>query len=258
MNELKVLVACETSGIVRDAFFNAGHDAWSCDILPADTPTNRHLQGDVREVLGWDDWDLLMVAHPPCTRLCNSGVRWIAGKAGDPRCPVSPVTGLPQPKQLPKGKTLDQVWDDLHEGAALFRELMNADVPMICMENPAMHKYAKKLIWGDDYESLCEDDGTFIRTSVQPWQFAETKESEDYQTKHTNLWLKGLPELVRTNDFDGKGAVAKCHSLPPSADRWKERSKFHEGLAKAMADQWGGLFIRLPKFVRDQELERAA
>ncbi len=63
--EMKVLVACETSGTVRDAFEWAGHDAWSCDLLPADTPTNKHLQGDVREVIGWDDWDMLVVAHPP-------------------------------------------------------------------------------------------------------------------------------------------------------------------------------------------------
>lgn len=239
--ELKVLIACETSGTVRDAFYWAGHDAWSCDVLPADTPTNRHIQADVREVLKMQDWDLLMVAHPPCTRLCNSGVRWLTGKAGDPRCPISPITGKPTPKQLPKGKTLEQVWAELDEGAALFRELMDADVPLIAIENPAMHPYAKERIWDGDYESKCENDGTFVRTSVQPWQFAESKDAEDYQKKHTNLWLKGLPPLKRTNDFDGKDATAKCHSLPPSADRWKERSKFHVGLAQAMADQWGQL-----------------
>ena len=74
---MKVLIGCETSGIVRDAFLNQGHDAWSCDVLSSDTPTNRHIQDDVRNVLDMEKWDLLMVAHPPCTRLCNSGVRWL-------------------------------------------------------------------------------------------------------------------------------------------------------------------------------------
>ena len=75
--EIKVLVACECSGTVRDTFYWAGFDAWSCDIKPADTPTNRHLQMDVREALKLQDWDMLIIAHPPCTRLCNSGVRWL-------------------------------------------------------------------------------------------------------------------------------------------------------------------------------------
>ena len=78
---LSVLIGCETSGIVRDAFLAAGHDAWSCDILPSERPSNRHIQDDVRNVLGWG-WDLLMVAHPPCTRLCNSGVRWLSDPPG--------------------------------------------------------------------------------------------------------------------------------------------------------------------------------
>jgi hypothetical protein len=73
---LRVLVACEFSGIVRDAFLQKGHDAWSCDLLPAEHNSNRHIQGDVRQILG-DGWDFLIVAHPPCTRLCNSGVRWL-------------------------------------------------------------------------------------------------------------------------------------------------------------------------------------
>jgi hypothetical protein len=223
MMEMKVLVACETSGTVRDAFEWAGHDAWSCDLLPADTPTNKHLQGDVREVIGWDDWDMLVVAHPPCTRLCNSGARWL--------------------KKPPANRTLKELWDELDEGAALFREMMDADVPLICVENPVMHHHAKKRIWpGDDWEKMSADDGTFVRTTVQPWQFAESKDAEDYQKKRTCLWLKGLPPLVPTNDFDGKDARDDCHKEPPSAERWKNRSKFHKGLAQAMADQWGGLF----------------
>ena len=78
---LRVLVACEFSGIVRDAFLEKGHDAWSCDLLPAEHNSNRHIQGDVRDILD-DGWDFLIVAHPPCTRLCNSGVRWLHKRPG--------------------------------------------------------------------------------------------------------------------------------------------------------------------------------
>jgi hypothetical protein len=219
MKELKLLVACETSGTVRDAFYNAGHDAWSCDILPADTPTNRHIQGDVRDVLKMERWDLLMVAHPPCTRLCNSGVRWL--------------------HKAPHGRTLESMWAELDEGAALFRELLNADVKRICVENPVMHKYAKERIWGEGWEKLSRDDGTFIQTSVQPYEFAASVDAEDNVKKRTCLWLKGLPPLKPTSELTRETARDDIHKAPPSKNRWKLRSKFHKGLAQAMADQWG-------------------
>jgi hypothetical protein len=221
MRELKVLVACETSGTVRDAFYWAGHNAWSCDILPSDTPSNRHIQGDVRDVLKMEQWDLLMVAHPPCTRLCNSGVRWL--------------------HKAPPNRTLDSMWAELDEGAALFRELMDADVPLIAVENPVMHKHAKQRIWGEGWEKLSKDDGTFIQTSVQPYEFAESVDSEDNVTKRTCLWLKGLPPLKKTSTLTRETARHDIHMATPSPDRWKLRSKFHLGLAQAMADQWGGL-----------------
>lgn len=219
--ELKVLVACETSGTVRDAFYWAGHDAWSCDILPSDTPSNRHIVGDVLEVIESDDWDLLMVAHPPCTRLCNSGVRWL--------------------RKAPPGRTLESMWAELDEGAALFRKLMDADVPMICVENPVMHRYAKERIWGDEWEKLSKNDGTFTQTSVQPFEFAESVDAEDNVTKRTCLWLKGLPPLQKTSDLTRETARADIHLASPGADRWKVRSKFHKGIAQAMVNQWGGL-----------------
>jgi hypothetical protein len=225
MRELKVLVACETSGTVRDAFYWAGHNAWSCDILPSDTPSNRHIQGDVREVLKMEQWDLLMVAHPPCTRLCNSGVRWL--------------------HKAPPNRTLDSMWAELDEGAALFRELMDADVPLIAVENPVMHKHAKQRIWGEGWEKLSKDDGTFIQTSVQPYEFAESVDSEDNVTKRTCLWLKGLPPLKKTSTLTRETARHDIHMATPSPDRWKLRSKFHKGLAEAMADQWGGLDLWL-------------
>ncbi len=117
---MKVLVACETSGTVRDAFLRQGHDAWSCDILPADKPSNRHIQDDVMAVLSIEVFDLLMVAHPPCTRLCNSGVRWLT--------------------KTPKGRTLADMGTELPQSAKLFGDLLDADVPRIAIENPVMHK----------------------------------------------------------------------------------------------------------------------
>lgn len=208
---MKVLIACETSGTVRDAFERAGHDAWSCDLLPADTPTNRHIQDDARAVLAMERWDLLMVAHPPCTRLCNSGVRWLS--------------------KPPAGKTLDQMWRELDEGAELFSDLWNADVPRIACENPVMHKHAKQRI--RNYKPFAQ--------SVQPWQFGNDEQGPDNVKKRTCLWLKGLLPLVPTGTLDGSTARDEIHKASPGPDRWKLRSKFFPGIAEAMADQWGEL-----------------
>jgi len=123
---MKILIACETSGIVREAFLASGHDAWSCDILKSDVATNRHIQDDVRNVLAMDDWDMLMVAHPPCTRLCLSGARWY--------------------KVPPPGKTLEQMEQELIDGCQLLSDLWNADVPKIAIENPVMLSKARKKI----------------------------------------------------------------------------------------------------------------
>lgn len=196
---MKVLVACEFSGTVRNAFLERGHDAWSCDLLPSEDGSNRHIRGDVREVLN-DGWDLLMVAHPPCTRLCNSGVRWLS---------------VP-----PAGKTLDQMWRELREGAELFSDLWNAPIERICMENPVMHKHAKALI--RNYREFAQ--------SIQPWQFGHG------ETKRTCLWLKNLKPLIPTNIVSGR--EPRVHHASPGPDRWKLRSRFFPGVAKAMAEQW--------------------
>lgn len=199
---MRVLVACEFSGIVRRAFAARGHDAWSCDLLPAEDRSNRHIVGDARAILN-DGWDLLMVAHPPCTRLCNSGVRWLS---------------VPPP-----GKTADQMRVELVEGAALFSAFWNAPVERICVENPVMHRHAKALI--QNYQEPAQ--------SVQPWQYGHG------ETKRTCLWLKNLAPLKPTNIVEGR--EARVHRMPPSADRWRERSRFFPGIADAMADQWGGV-----------------
>lgn len=196
----RILVACEFSGTVRRAFAARGHDAWSCDLLPAEDRSNKHIVGDARDILG-DGWDLLIVCHPPCTRLCNSGVRWLT--------------------KAPEGKTLDQMWSELREGAALFSAFWNAPIERIAVENPVMHGHAKKLI--KNYREPAQ--------SVQPWQFGHG------EVKRTCFWLKNLPALTPTNVVAGR--TARVHLMPPSADRWKERSRFFPGIATAMADQWG-------------------
>jgi hypothetical protein len=197
---MRVLVACEYSGIVRNAFLERGHDAWSCDLLPSEDGSNRHITGDAREILN-DGWDLLMVAHPPCTRLCNSGVRWLS--------------------RPPPGRTSEDMQRELREGADLFSAFWNASIDRICIEDPVMHKHAKALIM--NYRDFAQ--------SVQPWQFGHG------ETKRTCFWLKNLPPLRPTNIVEGRDQ--RVHRMPPGPQRWKERSRFYSGIAKAMAEQWG-------------------
>jgi len=196
---MKVLVACETSGIVRNAFVDKGHDAWSCDILPSEDGSNRHITGDARDLLA-GDWDLLMVAHPPCTRLCNSGVRWLS--------------------KPPPGRSKEDMWRELDEGAALFSAFWNAPIERICIENPVMHKHAKARI--ENFKPFAQ--------SVQPWQFGHG------ETKRTCFWLKNLVPLTPTDIVEGR--EGRVHRMPPGPNRWKERSRFFTGIAAAMADQW--------------------
>jgi hypothetical protein len=205
---MRVLIACEFSGIVRRAFAARGHDAWSCDLLPSEDRSNKHIVGDVRSILD-DGWDLLMVAHPPCTRLCNSGVRWLSAP--------------------PAGRTLAEMWADLDEGASLFSDCWNAPIERIAVENPVMHRHAKERI--RNYAEPAQ--------SIQPYEFGHQ------ETKRTCLWLKGLPPLKPTtpdvrlpNDPDERRAWSRVHRMPPGPDRRKERSRFFSGIADAMATQW--------------------
>jgi hypothetical protein len=184
---VRVLVACEFSGTVRRAFAARGHDAWSCDLLPAEDRSNHHIVGDARNVLD-AGWDLLMVAHPTCTRLCNSGVRWLS---------------VP-----PAGKTLEQMRVDLADGASLFSAFWNAPIERIAVENPVMHRHAKALI-----ECYVEP-----AQSVQPWQFGHG------ETKRTCLWLKNLPLLRPTNIVDGR--LARVHRMSPGPHRRKGTQSF--------------------------------
>lgn len=181
---MKVLVACEYSGAVRDAFRARGHEAVSCDLLPSEAP-GPHYEGDVRNILD-ANWDL-MIAHPPCTHLAVSGARWF------------------KDKQQEQAEALEFV-----------RLLLAANVPRIALENPV---------------SIIS---TRIRKPdqiIQPWQFGHG------ETKATCLWLKNLPPLRPTNIVEGR--EARVHKMAPSPDRWKERSRTYQGIADAMAEQWG-------------------
>lgn len=160
---MRVLVACEFSGVVRDAFSALGHDAWSCDLLPAESPGNHH-QGDVFGFVGSRNWDL-MIFHWPCTRLCNSGVRWLYGG---------------------KGKVVDaERMEAMRQDARSFRSLLDMPVPLIAGENPIPHKYGREIM------------GSYSQI-IQPWQFGHG------ETKATCLWLKCLPPLVPTRIVDGR------------------------------------------------------
>jgi hypothetical protein len=227
----RVLIGCETSGVVRNAFLARGHDAWSCDVLPADDQTNRHIRDDVRNVLN-DGWDFLAVMHPPCTRLCNSGVRWLhepPGKLGADHYTREEIAAY---KLMNREQRLAFMWRKLDEGAALFSACWNADIPYIAVENPVMHPHAMERI--ENYEPAAQ--------TVQPWWFG------DPAFKSTGLYLKRLPPLVATNKLvpPAKGTDeykqwSSVHLAAPGPLRWKIRSKFWPGIADAMADQWGKL-----------------
>ena len=182
---MRVLVACEYSGTVRDAFAARGHDAWSCDLLPTERLGN-HIHGDVFQHLH-RNWDL-MIAHPPCTHLAVSGARWF------------------KDKQIEQAEALDFV-----------RGLLDAPIPRIALENPI---------------SIISSRIRKPDQIIQPWQFGHG------ETKATCLWLKNLPKLLPTNIVEGR--EARIHKMPPGPDRWKERSRTFEGIAQAMAEQWGG------------------
>lgn len=202
MKKLRVLVACEFSGIVRDAFAALGHDAWSCDLLPSETP-GLHIQGDVISLVtpANQPWDLL-IAHPPCTYLCNSGVRWLA----------------------PGGK-LDFIRHfEMQRACDFFAALYHAPIARVCVENPIMHKYAR------DYLQSAWKVPVFTQ-SIQPWQFGHG------EIKRTCLWMRGLPDLRPSEIVPGR--TARVHRASPGKDRWKERSRTLPGIAKAMAAQWG-------------------
>jgi hypothetical protein len=201
MTHLRVLVACEYSGRVRDAFSKLGHEAWSCDLLPSEADGNHYI-GDIRDLFA-ERWDL-MIAHPPCTYLTNAGARWWLGRQNE------------------QAEALDFV-----------RMLLNAPIDRIALENPP-GRIGSQIRKADQY--------------IHPWEYGHM------ETKKTGLWLKNLPRLVPTNivraqmDLLSKAQKNRVHWMAPGPNRWKERSRTYEGIASAMADQWGRL--DRPQFAR--------
>ncbi len=225
---MKVLVACEFSGIVRDAFRARGHDAWSCDLLPSDASNEFHFEQDIIEILYDDCWELL-IAHPPCTYLCNSGVHLLHKD--------------------------ESRWAKMIDAAIFFKTFLCSGISRIAVENPVMHKYA------------IEHIGEKHKQTIQPYEFGHDA------SKRTCLWLKNLPPLLPTKTIEpnyackcgyrfnrdlGKYGCPNCegdsgaarkvwgnqtpsgqNKLGPSKDRWKLRSITYQGIANAMAEQWG-------------------
>lgn len=192
---MRVLIGCEYSGVVRDAFRAKGHTAVSCDLLPTDRPQGWHIQGDLLRLLdkGWD----LAIFHPPCTHLAVSGARHFAAKRADGR---------------------------QQEALAFVQALLDSPIACIALENPV---------------SIIS---TFIRKpdqTIQPYQFGHM------ERKATCLWIKGLPKLIPTHDLKAETMALpanvrdRVHHMSPGPDRWKKRSTTYEGIAAAMADQWG-------------------
>jgi hypothetical protein len=206
---MRILIACEESQAVTIEFRKLGFEAYSSDLQECSGGHPEwHIHGDVLNVIdqGWD----LMIAHPTCTYLTNSGVCWLYKKDGS--------------------KNTER-WKQLKEGAEFFKTLLTANIPLIAVENPIPHKYAVQLI-GQKYNQL-----------IQPYQFGHP------ESKATCFWLKGLPKLQETDNLKHiwkelpKNQAQKIHYLPPGPERAKLRSKTFTGIAKAMAQQWGNYLM---------------
>lgn len=214
---MRVLIGCETSGVMRRAFAARGHDAWSCDLLASEDDSNRHIRDDLRNQLD-RGWDLLAVMHPPCTRLCNSGVRWL--------------------HTPPPGRTRDEMWTDLDAAVAFFTACWRAPIDRVAVENPIMHRHARERMPTDLPRPQI----------IQPWQFGEPF------FKATGFYLRGLPPLTPTDVLTPpKSGTAEhkrwsaVHRAPPGPDRWRFRSRTFDGIATASADQWGSHAVEVAR-----------
>lgn len=206
MTKPKVLVGCEFSQTITKEFRKRGIEAYSCDLLPTDGNSDWHIQGDIFKLIG-TRWDL-GIFHPPCTYLANSGVSWLYNKDGSKNA---------------------ERWNNMNDGARFFHQLLNFNCKRLLIENPIPHKYALEMM-GRKYDQI-----------IQPWMFGHM------ESKATCIWLKNLPKLVPTNDVKEemmklpKKERQRLHYLPPSKDRWKIRSTTYQGIAEAIAEQYGGL-----------------
>jgi hypothetical protein len=212
--KMKVLVACEESQVVCKAFRAKGHEAYSCDILPTvgDHP-EWHIQDDALNHLH-DGWDML-IAHPPCTYLANSGVCHLYNK---------------------DGSVNQDRWDKMKKAAEFFRSLWCCPIEKICIENPIMHKHGKHYAGVAFAHDLPE-----FKQVIQPWMFGHLEQ------KATCLWRRNLPQLKPTNNVRGEmmklpdNKRQRLHYMPPSPTRSRDRAVTFQGIADAMAEQWGGV-----------------
>lgn len=217
---LRILIACETSGIARRAFAALGHDVWSCDLDAAEDGSNRHIICDVRDgILTWG-WDLLAVMHPPCTRLCRSGRRWMSGPGK-----------WTEPKQLPQGRSWQSMKDEFALGVSVFTACWAAPIQRVAIENPEMNDLAKAEMPAD----------LPAPQMVQPHWFGHPA------YKSTGWYLRGLPQLVPTNRLhepprgsDDWKRWNMIHRMPPGPDRARLRSRSFPGMMAAAALQWAG------------------
>lgn len=215
---MRVLVACETSGIGRRAFAALGHDVWSCDLEAAEDGSNRHIICDVRDGILAEGWDLLAVMHPPCTRLCRSGRRWMSG----------PGKWTP-PKVLPQGRDWDDLKAEFEEGVSVFTACWNAPIERVAIENPEMNDLARDRM----------PAGLPKPQMVQPFWFGHRA------YKKTGWYLRGLPKLAPTDVLPepAKGSAEwkawnAVHRMPPGPDRARLRSRSFPGMLAAAAAQW--------------------
>jgi hypothetical protein len=201
----RVLVACEFSATVRDAFRARGFDAWSCDLLPTEGDPRWHIQGDAIEAAYSMPWDLL-IGHPECTYLANSGAKHLyAGMKAE------------------NGPNAER-WARMGAAAMFFLTLWRAPIRCIALENPIMLGHPRKLFGLPSPTQI-----------IQPFDFGHG------EMKATCLYLKNLPTLVPTNRVAGR--EQRIFRMAPSPDRWKERSRTFQGIADAMAGQWGPLLL---------------
>ncbi len=217
---LRILIGCETSGIARRAFADRGHDVWSCDIEPAEDGSNRHIICDIRGGILNEGWDLLAVMHPPCTRLCRSGRRWMSG----------PGLWTP-PKKLPVGRSWESMKAEFELGVSIFSACWQAPIERVAIENPEMNDLARDRM-PDDLPAA---------HMVQPYWFGHP------EFKATGWYLRNLPQLQPTDmlekperDTDEWRRWNRVHRMSPGPERARLRSRSYPGMMAAAAVQWGG------------------
>jgi site-specific DNA-cytosine methylase len=202
MMGMNVLVACEFSAVVRDAFRALGHNAWSVDLLPTEGDPAWHIQGDALDAARRPGWDLI-IAHPPCTRLTRAGVRWLHER---------------------------KLWDDMRRDALFFRSFLELDnVPMVAVENPVMHRYATEVV-GRKQDQI-----------IQPWMFGHMESKGTGLWLKGLPALKSTNNVREATMALTPKERDKVHWMAPGSDRWKARSRTYAGVAQAMAEQWGSL-----------------